>query len=73
MKKVTFSVEEQLIKKAREVARAQNRTLNAAFREWLVDFTEPARNAEQFTVLMKRLRQHVRAKPPYTRDEMNER
>ena len=73
MKKVTFSVEEELIKKAREVARFQNRTLNAAFREWLVEFSEPARNAEQFTALMKRLRKHVRARPPYTRDEMNER
>jgi hypothetical protein len=73
MKKVTFAVEEELIKRAREVARSQDRTLNAAFRDWLFEFTEPARNAEQAIALIKKLRKRVRAKPPYTRDEMNER
>jgi hypothetical protein len=73
MKRVTFTADEVLIKQAREVARLQNKTLDAAFREWLVEFTEPVRNAEQATALIKRLRRRVRARPPYTRDEMNER
>ena len=72
MKRVTFSADEALVKQAREVARLQNMTLNAAFRKWLVEFTEPARRAKEYTSLMKRLR-HVRAKGPYTRNEMNER
>ncbi len=73
MKKITFSVDEELLKRAQEVAHLQNRSLSAAFCEWLVEFTEPVRRGEQFTELMKRLRRHVRAEPPYTRDEMNER
>ncbi len=72
MKKITFTVAEELIEQARKVARAQNRTLNAAFREWLVEFTQGYRGAKEYTALMKRLR-HVRAGGPYTRDEMNER
>jgi hypothetical protein len=72
MKKVTFSADKTLIMLARKVARLQNKTLNAAFREWLVEFTEPERRAREYTTLMKRLR-HVRSNGPYTRDEMNER
>jgi hypothetical protein len=73
MKRVTFRADEALIKQAREVARLQNKTLDTAFREWLVEFTEPVRNAEQAMALIKKLREHVRVRPPYTRDEMNKR
>jgi hypothetical protein len=41
MKNVTLSAEENLIEQARLTAKAQRRTLNAAFREWLVQFTGP--------------------------------
>jgi hypothetical protein len=36
MKNITLSADEDLIEQARLVARAQRRTLNAGFREWLV-------------------------------------
>jgi hypothetical protein len=72
MKKITFSADEILIERARMVARSQHKTLNSAFREWLVEFTKPIRGAQKYTALMKRLK-GVRAKGPYTRDEMNER
>lgn len=72
MKNVTLSADEHLIEQARLVARSQHRTLNAAFRDWLVQFTAQSGNAKDFDVLMKRLK-HVRSSRHFTRDEMNER
>lgn len=72
MKNVTLSADEDLIEQARLVARAQHTTLNAAFREWLAQYTAQAGAAQEFNALMDRLR-HVRAGRRFTRDEMNER
>jgi len=73
MKNITLSADEELIEQARQLARSQKRTLNDAFREWLVQFTQQAGKAEEYDALMKRLRKTVRSNGPYTRDEMNER
>ena len=73
MKNITFSADADIIERARDVARTQKRTLNDAFREWLVQFTQPSANLEEYDALMKRLRQTVSLHPPYTRDQMNER
>jgi hypothetical protein len=35
VRNVTFSADEDLIERAREVAKAEHKTLNVAFREWL--------------------------------------
>jgi hypothetical protein len=72
MKNVTLSADEDLLEQARLVARAQRKTLNAVFREWLVQFTAQAGNCEEVDALMRRLR-HVDAGRRFTRDEMNER
>jgi len=72
MKNITFSADEDLIEQARAIARTQKKTLNAAFREWLLQFTQRTGNAQEFDSLMKRLR-HVRAGRRFTREEMNER
>ena len=72
MKNITLSADEDLIEQARLVARSQRRTLNAAFREWLVQFTAQAGNAREVDALMKRLK-HVHAGRRFSRDEMNER
>lgn len=72
MKNITLSADESLIEQARQVARAQHKTLNAAFREWLAQYTTRAGNAREFDALMRRLR-HVRAGRRFSRDEMNER
>ena len=72
MKNVTLSAGEHLIEQARLVARAQHKTLNAAFREWLCEYTARAGAPQEFDSLMKRLR-HVRAGRRFSRDEMNER
>ena len=72
MKNITFSADEDLIEQARMIARAQKKTLNTAFREWLLQFTQRTGNAQEFDSLMKRLR-HVQAGRHFSRDEMNER
>ncbi|HWZ43237.1 MAG TPA: hypothetical protein VNW97_07155 [Candidatus Saccharimonadales bacterium] len=72
MKNITLSADEHLIEQARLVARAQHKTLNAAFREWLLQFTAQAGNEQEFVSLMKRLR-HVKAGRRFSREEMNER
>ncbi len=72
MKNVTLSADENLIEQGRLVARSQHKTLNAAFREWLMQYTAQAGAGPEFQALMKRLR-HVRAGRRFSRDEMNER
>jgi hypothetical protein len=72
MKNITLSADENLIEQARLVAKTHRKTLNAAFREWLEQFTRQSGTAQEFDSLMKRLR-HVQPGRRFTRDEMNER
>jgi hypothetical protein len=72
MKTITLSADEHLIEQARIVARLQGKTLNAAFRQWLEEFTRKESSVEQYDALMKRLK-HVKAGDSFTRDEMNRR
>ncbi|MGH9438121.1 MAG: hypothetical protein ACRD22_09545 [Terriglobia bacterium] len=72
MKNVTLSADEDLIEQARLIARAQRKTLNAAFREWLTQFTAQPGSEREVDALMKRLR-HVKAGRHFTREDMNER
>lgn len=72
MKKVTLSANEDLIERARQVARGQRKTLNTVFREWLVQFTAGEGNRQNYRELMKSMR-HVNAGRHFTRDEMNQR
>ncbi len=72
MKNITLSADEDLIEQARLAARSQRRTLNAAFREWLVQFSAQSGNGQEVDALMRRLRD-VKAGRRFSRDEMNER
>ena len=72
MKNVTLSADADLIEQARAVARGQHKTLNAAFREWLEQYTAQSGSAQAVDTLMKRL-SHVRAGRHFMRDEMHER
>jgi hypothetical protein len=72
MKNVTLSADEDLIERARLIARGQRRTLNDAFREWLVQFAQGAGDGQRFDALMGRL-QHVDAGGQFSRDQLNER
>jgi hypothetical protein len=73
VKNITLSAEEHLIEQAREVARAQHTTLNAAFREWLQQYSGRARWLQEYDALMERTRKYMKADRKYTRDELNER
>lgn len=72
MKNITLSADEDLIEKARSIARTQRKTLNTAFREWLIQFTASGGDAQNFDALMTSLR-YVDAGEHFTREELNER
>ena len=72
VKNITFSADEDLIERAREVAKAEHKTLNVAFREWLAGYAARKGNVQQYLALMERLK-HIDSGGPYSRDEMNER
>ena len=72
MKNIRFTVDEHLIKQARQIACARKTSLNAIFRCWLEEYVCQSKRALEFDALMKRLK-HVRAVGPYTREEMNRR
>jgi hypothetical protein len=69
VKNITLSADGDLIEKARQVAKSERKTLNAAFREWLEFYTRRQGDVAAYRALMDRLK-HIDA---YTRDEMNER
>jgi hypothetical protein len=70
MKNITLRADEDLIARARLIARAQNKTLNAAFREWLGQFAGSSGDTQSFDALMKRLK-HVDAGKHFSRDELH--
>lgn len=72
VRNITFSANEAAIARAREVARNEHKTLNDAFREWLVQYGSRAVSAGEIEELYRSLR-HVNAGRKFTRDEMNER
>ncbi len=72
MKNVTLSADEDLIEKARAIARSRRSTLNADFREWLQRYTAAETSPRDFDDFMKNLR-HVNAGGSFSRDELNER
>jgi hypothetical protein len=72
MKGITLRADEQLIERARLLAKSRHETLNALFREWLEQFTAQSGGAQEFDALMTRLK-HVQAGRRFSGDEMNER
>ena len=72
MKNITLSGDKALIKKAREKARQENTTLNAAFREWLTRYVGQNGGEEEYRSLMQRL-SYATPGRRFSRDELNER
>ena len=72
VKNITLTADEHLIERARSLAKAQHKTLNTLFREWLHQLTAQHGETQSYDALMQRLG-HVRAGRRFTRDEMNER
>jgi hypothetical protein len=71
-KNITLSAEESLIERAREVAARQNKSLNAAFRDWLSRFVGAETAEDRYKRLMGRL-DRADAGRRFSREEMNER
>jgi len=72
MRNIKLSADKDLIARARLIARAQQKTLKEAFREWLNQFAGGSGDARSFDALMKRMK-HVDAGKHFSRDELNER
>jgi len=72
VKNITLSADADLIDKARQVAKAEHKTLNAVFREWLESYASRRGDVEAYRALMERLK-HIDAGRKFTRDEMNDR
>ncbi len=72
LKSITFSVEEELINRAREKASAENSSLNIIFRKWLKQYTEREQISDEFDQVMESLK-HVYSGGNFSRDELNER
>ena len=72
LKNITFSAEEDLIRKARERATAEKTTLNDEFRRWLEKYAERPETAKAFAFLMEHFA-YVQPGRSFSRDEMNER
>jgi hypothetical protein len=73
VKNITLSADENLIEQARKAAADQNTTLNAAFREWLQQYSGRQRWLQEYDAMMERTRKYMRVDRKYTRDELNER
>jgi hypothetical protein len=53
MKNITLSADEDMIERARLIAREQRRTLNDAFRDWLVQFIVSSSLANELSVAVE--------------------
>ena len=74
MRNITLSADEGLIQAARARARAENTTLNDAFRRWLASYARRDRQAADALALVDELSSYVRTGGrTFSRDELNER
>jgi len=71
LKNITLTAEETLLRKARDMASAEHKTLNGLFREWIARYARQGVSTQEYRGLMKRFT-HIRAGRGFSRDEMNE-
>ena len=72
LKNITFSVEEEVIAKARAEAKAREKTLNEMAREWMEGIGKQNERRSHIEKFFKAF-EGVDLGPKMTRDEMNER
>jgi len=72
MKNITFSADENLIRKARLKAAKENTTLNQRFREWLERYASPSDIQSEYESILNKLN-YTKTGGPFPRDELNER
>ena len=72
MANITFSADKDAIELAREVAKANQTTLNDEFRLWLDEYGRPGR-VKRVHEAIEQIRKLVVLHGPFDRDEMNAR
>ena len=72
LKNITFSVEEEVIAKARDAAKAREKTLNEMAREWMAEIGKQNERRAHIEKFFKAF-EGVDLGPKMTREEMNER
>jgi N-methylhydantoinase A/oxoprolinase/acetone carboxylase beta subunit len=72
LKNITLSAEEELIRKAKEVARREHTTLNANFQQWLKQYVIKNTKVVDFNKFMEQL-DYVDSSGEFTRGNNNER
>lgn len=72
LKNITFSAEEELIRKAREKASCEGTTFNATFRQWLKQYVNSNYRLNDYDMLMKSF-SYAQPDRSFSRKEMNER
>ena len=70
IKNITLSAEEKLIAQARHRAQSENKSLNDAFREWLLEWTSFVDPVARYQDLMARADSVVKV-AAHNRDTMN--
>ena len=70
MKNITLSADEQLIRQAREQARARQTTLNQLFRDWLQGLANQEQRTQEMESLFNRF-DEVDSGGAFSREEMN--
>jgi len=72
LKNITLSADAELIKKAREKARKEHTTLNAAFRQWLKQYINRNTKTIDYNHFMDQL-DYAEPGRYFSREELNER
>ena len=69
---ITLSAEGVLVRKAREKAQQERRSLNVLFRDWIRRYVGQENRTGTYRILMRRLK-HIRAGRAFSREERNAR
>jgi len=70
---LTLSIDEKILKKAREAALAQGVTINQLVRDYLQQLSNQRSLEDSIELFRKTCRQGNSANRPYSRDELHER
>ena len=73
LKNITFSADEEIIAKAREIAEGQGTTLNEQFREWLKHYAAREERRAAIEKMFEEMGDLNLGGRKFTREEMNER
>lgn len=73
MKNITFRIEDDVLMRAKEKARKEQRSLNSIIQSWLRDWTGKNNQADDYDKLMDRLNEVCESGGAFSRDELTER